>query len=152
MNNQIATEMPTKPSQIGQMVRRTFIVCSPAVAGFPGPGNLGGEASTTGRQLDPANDASQLWSVRRVTPSAINTSHNAGGALLLKTRTSMRFVPVRKNGRTSTVDTSFQFRIVPVSTEAPLILSWNRLAAEILSCAARDCCSSVKARRNVVSM
>src|SRR5712691_13436481 len=100
--------MPTKPSQIGQIVRRMFIVCSPAEAGLPGPGNLGVEASTTGRQLEPENDASQLWSVRSVTPSAINASHNAGGALLLKTRTSMVFVPVRKNERTSTVETSFQ--------------------------------------------
>src|ERR1700694_4645425 len=82
--NQVATARPRKPSQIGQMLRKTFIVCSPAVAGLPGPGNLGVEASTTERQLDPAIDASQLRSVRSVVPSVISASQSAGGARSLK--------------------------------------------------------------------
>src|SRR5436853_5898824 len=58
--NQIATAKPRKPSQTGQIFRNTFIVCSPAVAALPGPGNLGVQASMAWRQLDPANEASQF--------------------------------------------------------------------------------------------
>src|ERR1700731_48662 len=58
--NQTTRAIPVKPIQIGQMFRTTCIVCSSGATGLPGPGNLGVEARTTGREVDPANDASQL--------------------------------------------------------------------------------------------
>ena len=150
--NHIATAAPPKQIQIGQTFRAAAIVCSPAATGLPGPGNLGAEALTTGRHDDPATDASQVRSVCSVAPSIVRASQSAGGALSSKTRTSTTFVPVRRSGAIFAVETFFQLRSGPVSTELPLIFSWNRLAAEILNWAARGCCSSVKARRNVVSM
>ena len=123
---QIATAIPANISHRGQITPTARKVSSPPATGLPGPGNLGVAASAAGRHAESVQEASQVPSLRNVKRSAVSVSQSAAGALSLKTRTSMLFVPVRRKAATSALTTSFQLRPGDL-TDVPLIFSSARL-------------------------
>src|SRR6266508_2479109 len=73
--------IPISKIQSGQIFFPASKERSPPATGLPRPGVFAAEARAAFRHEEPANDASQFWSVRTFSRSVIKTSQSAGGPL-----------------------------------------------------------------------